>query len=210
MTNSRPVVVGLVAGTLLALGACSSGGSDTPGPQDSPMSDSASAAPSSTAAPSTGKPSATDPEPSGTTATSAPVPAPGRPGTLLDYEAIDENGVLVSRPADTARLTGAPAGFKTYLGRLIEQQSSREVDGCTEAPRISVTQVDTGGWARGSYFIPGCGGAGALWARSGGSWTEAWTGQSLVDCSTLRRFAFPVRIAGDTCDDGSGAVPYKG
>lgn len=204
MTHTRVVAAGLATSTILLLGACKSSGSDE---TDAASPAATTTAPASTATETT--PSGRPPATSDATDEPDPTSEPSStPSTFFDYEAVDENGVSISTPADTARLKGAPADLKAYLGALITKQASDEVEGCTEAPQISVTQVDTGGWARGSYFIPGCGGAAALWARSGGAWTEAWSGQSLVDCSTLKRYAFPSRVAGDTCDTGSSAQPY--
>jgi hypothetical protein len=202
MTRTRLVAVALVTSTVLMLGACGSDQDDDKA-GDPPAT---TTAPATTAAPSTTTPTATGttPKPTASTTKAPPVKA----GTFIDYEAVDEDGIRIASPSDTAKLTGAPADFKSYLGALIDKQSAQEVEGCTEAPQIYVTQIDTGGWARGSYSAPGCGGSAALWARSGGSWTQAWSGQSLVDCATLDRYAFPSRLAGDTCDTGSGSKPY--
>jgi major membrane immunogen (membrane-anchored lipoprotein) len=208
MTRTRLVAVALATSTVLLLGACGSDGDttadgDAATPSTSTDSPAASAEPTSTAPTKTGKTL----KPSATATTKEPAV---KPGTYIDYEAVDEDGVTIARPSDAAKLTGAPADFKTYIGALIEKQSTAGVEGCTEAPRINVTQVDTGGWARGGYFIPGCGGSAALWAKSGGAWQQAWTGQSLVDCATLERYDFPSRLAGSTCDAGGESKPYSG
>jgi hypothetical protein len=210
MTRSRLVAVALATSTVLLLGACGSDG-DGAGTSAKPsastdVTGSPDADGATDAAPTT-QPSATRTTPGPSTSTTKE-PAVG-PGTFIDYEAVDEDGVTISRAADASRLAGAPGDFKNYVAALVEKQAAAGVEGCTEAPQIKVTQIDTGGWARGSYVIPGCGGSAALWARSGGAWTQAWTGQSLVDCATLERYRFPSRLAGSTCATGDGeSKPY--
>jgi hypothetical protein len=205
MTRTRLLALTVATSATLLLGGCGSdGGKD----------DAADPAKASSATPgkgaSSGAPSSSNPTRKPTTA-STPTPSntPARPGTYIDYEAVNEDGIRIASAADTSKLTGAPTDFKAFIGTLIEKQAAQGVEGCSEAPLIYVTQIDTNGWARGSYSTPGCGGAGALWAKSGTSWTEAWSGQSLVDCVTLHRYAFPSRLAGDTCDSGGGTKPYS-
>ncbi len=203
MTRTRLAALAIATSAVLLLGACGSDGdSETAAPSTSTDSPTASDAPTSAAPTKTGA----TPTPSATATTKEPAV---KPGTYIDYEAVNEDGITIAAPADTAKLTGAPADFKRYLGALIEKQATQGVEGCTEAPRITVTQVDTGGWARGGYSIPGCGGSAALWAKTGGTWKQAWTGQSLVDCATLERYDFPSRLAGSTCDAGGDSRPYS-
>lgn len=201
MTRTRLLALTVATSAVLLLGGCGSDGGKDDAADPSATS---SAAPTETvpsAAPSSSKPS-TPPTPTASN-------TPAKPGTYIDYEAVNEDGIRIASAADTSRLTGAPTDFKVFIGTLIEKQAASGTAGCSEAPVIYVTQIDTNGWARGSYSIPGCGGSGALWAKSGSSWTEAWSGQSLVDCATLRRYAFPSRLAGDTCDSGDGTKQYS-
>lgn len=186
---------------MLLLAGC---GSSAESPGVATPSATSSAVTTSAPAPTQPAPSATTPTPTATTPTAA------RPiGTLIDYETTDEDGATIAVAADTSKLTGAPADFKTFIaGELTKTPSTDE--GCTEPPQIYVARVATGGWARGGYFIPQCGGYATLWAKSNGAWQDVWRGQSLVDCATLQRFAFPARVAGDTCLDGEDAVAYSG
>jgi hypothetical protein len=205
MTRTRLLALTVATSAALLLGGCGSDG----GKDDAAApSTTTSAAPTGTA-PSTA-PSTSTPAPKPTTSpTPTPSNTPAKPGTYIDYEAINEDGIRIASAADTGKLTGAPTDFKSFVGTLIEKQATGGTAGCSEAPVIYVTQIDTNGWARGSYSTPGCGGSGALWAKSGASWTEAWSGQSLVDCATLYRYAFPSRLAGDTCETGGGTKPYS-
>ncbi len=202
MTRTRLIAVALATSTVLLLGACGSDGDDAAA-APSTSTDS----PASSAAPTTKAPSPTTKTPKPTPTATTKEPAV-KPGTYIDYEAVNEDGISIAEPSDASKLTGAPADFKSYVAALIEKQATQGVEGCTEAPQINVTQIDTGGWARGGYFIPGCGGSAALWAKSGGTWKQAWTGQSLVDCATLERYDFPSRLAGSTCDAGGDSKAY--
>lgn len=196
MTRTRILAAAITASALLTLGAC---GSDEPEASAPATSASTSAAPTSETPTATRTPT---PTPTATTTSAAPQ------GKLIDYEAIDENGITITQAADTTKLTGATADFKAFIAAQIKKQAATETEGCTEAPQISVTSLDTGGWGRGSYFIPGCGGTAALWSNAKGSWTTAWEGQALVDCATLNAYKFPSRVAGTSCDDGTGQTPY--
>lgn len=200
MTHTRHLVATALASAALLLSGC---GSDAT--SDDAASPETSATSTTTPPPAaTTKPAATatTPEPSEDPTTAAPT------GKLISYVDSEDVGVMIAQAADTAKLTGAPADFKAFiaaeLGRLEPGQ------GCTEKPQISVDRLDTGGWARGGTFIPQCGGSASLWAKDGGTWKEAWSGQSLVECSILQRYRFPARIAGNQCSDGSEAVPYRG
>lgn len=196
-----PRMIAVLAGTMLALSACGSsdGTSDAAEP-------SAETPTTTTAAPTRATPSATTATPT-PKATASTTPRPM--GDLLDYETADEDGAMITVAADTGKLTGAPGDFKSFIAGELTKKSSVD-EGCTEPPQIYVSRIDTGGWARGGHFIPQCGGYATLWAKSGGSWKDVWSGQSLVDCETLERFAFPVRVAGDSCLDGEEAVTYAG
>ncbi|MGI9085752.1 MAG: hypothetical protein ACR2FE_10775 [Aeromicrobium sp.] len=55
----------------------------------------------------------------------------------------------------------------------------------------------------------GCGGYAIIWAPVGGSWREVWGGQENPGCEEMTRLGVPAAIAGDTCFDGEGEVPYK-
>lgn len=199
MTRHNPRLMFAVIGSLLLLAGCGSsdGTSDVAEP--------------TTETSATSAPAPTTPAPSATTATpTATTPTPARPaGQLIDYETADEDGATITIAADTSKLTGAPADFKSFIAGELTKKSSVD-EGCTEPPQIYVSRLDTGGWARGGHFIPQCGGYATLWAKSGGVWKDVWGGQSLVDCETLNRYKFPARVAGDTCLTGEDAVPYSG
>ncbi|MET1038795.1 MAG: hypothetical protein ABW075_10995 [Aeromicrobium sp.] len=184
---------------LLLLAGC---GSDTePSAAPSATTDApATADPTTDAPPTSATPS---PEPAKTTATPT-----GPNGTMLDYETDDESGVVLTTAADAAKLTGAPADFKAFI--TAELAAATPDEGCTEKPQIYVTRIDTQGWARGGYFIPQCGGGATLWAKTGGAWQDVWSGQSLVECTTLIKYRIPPHIAGSSCLKGEDTVAYTG
>jgi hypothetical protein len=198
MTRSR-LLATLATTSILVLGAC--GGSD--GNEASPStSATTSAVPSAT--PSTAK---TTPWP--TASTTAAPSAPSAPsGKLLTFSDGEGSGVMITSAADVSRLPGAPADFKAFIAREVENAPLDQ--GCTERARISVDTVDTGGWARGGTFVPQCGGYATLWAKSGGTWKNVWGGQSLTECSVLTEHRFPARVAGAKCLQGDDAVAYTG
>ena len=201
MTRSKLLPALAVTVALLALGAC---GSDSQAPATDP--ETSATTPATTSEPSTPPAEApTTPEPTDETTTAQPTKA-APTGKLLDYENGDDDGATITTAADTTKLTGAPADFKAFIGARLSSADAGE--GCTEAPQIYVARVDTGGWARGGYFIPQCGGYAALWAKSGGAWTEVWSGQSLVECATLTKYKVPARVAGAQCLEGEDAVDY--
>lgn len=175
---------------LLLLGAC--GGSDAP-PRAEPSTSSSS-------------PGIAVGEPTPTRASATPTPT-GPAGTLIDY---GEDGVTLATAADVSQLKGAPEDFRAFIARELAKEQATSDEACTEKPQINVSTIDTGGWASGGTFIPQCGGGRALWVRTGRTWTEAWGGQELVDCATLRRYDFPVAVAGTSCLDGDEQRPYKG
>lgn len=121
--------------------------------------------------------------------------------TLIDY---GDDGVIVARAADVAKLTGAPEDFTSFIVADLQRLQDSKDDVCTEKPEIRVAKVDTRGWAAGGSFIPQCGGDAALWARVGGGWREVWTGQTLPDCSVLEKYRFPAPVAGQECGTADG------
>lgn len=198
MTRFKVFAAAAASLSVLALGAC---GSDTSDPAVATSSEAPPAAPSTTPAATPTKPS-----PSATTTAAPTTAAPA--GDLVEYENADGDGIYLATAADTKNLKGAPAAFKTFIAAELASNAGGDEE-CPEPAQIYVSRVDTGGWARGGYSIPQCGGYGALWAESQGAWQEVWSGQSLVECATLDRYTFPSRIAGDQCLKGSDAVPYK-
>ncbi|MET0930620.1 MAG: hypothetical protein ABWX74_13955 [Aeromicrobium sp.] len=203
MTLSKLLVA--TTATLFLLTGCGSGSdsdSDTAEPVATTDAPTTGTTTTPSAEPSTTAPSAT-PAPAVTTTTTK-VPT----GTLIDYGNSDENGATITVETDTGKLAGSPADFKTFIAGQLAAAKADE--GCTEKPQIYVTRVDTGGWALGGHFVPQCGGYTTLWAKSGGSWKDVWSGQSLVDCATLTKYRFPARVAGDECLDGDTTVDYAG
>lgn len=196
MTRTH-VLAALTTTTILLLGAC--GSSEEPEASDAP-----SASAPTSAAPSPTPSASTTPAPTATTST----PTAAAPtGKLISYQT-EDGGAMITQASDTAKLEGAPGDFKAFIAR--ELADAEPEQGCTEKPQISVDLLDTGGWARGGHFVPQCGGYATLWAKSQGGWQAVWSGQSLVECSTLTKHRFPARVAGKQCLDGDDAVPYSG
>ncbi|WP_159085890.1 hypothetical protein [Aeromicrobium chenweiae] len=204
------VLLVAAAASMLLLSACSS---DEPATKATPTTAATSATP--TSAPAT-TPSSSPATTAAPTPAASPAPQPSGPpaetprpgGRLLDYETDDVNGVNISSRADTARLTGAPQDFKTFVVAELAKAQSTPEPGCAEKPQIYVSRVDTRGWAAGGRFVPQCGGYATLWAKPGGAWKRVWSGQQLTDCATLKKYEFPAGVVGGTCLDGDAERPY--
>jgi hypothetical protein len=123
------------------------------------------------------------------------------PSTLIDY---GDDGIVVAGKDDGALLVGAPADFTAFIVDELARQQATQDKVCTEKPQIRVERIDIDGWAAGGISIPQCGGTGALWAKSGGAWKTVWSDQTLPDCSVLKKYDFPPRIAGSECGTADG------
>lgn len=148
------------------------------------------------------------------TATTTPTPTPTatptpQAPTIIDYAKGDQDGVRMTTTADTKKLTGAPADFTAFIAAELAKDKAKSDAACTEKPQIYVEKLDPAGWAAGGHFIPQCGGYASLWAKPGGSWKEVWSGQTLTDCKTLKKYAFPVGIAQKTCLQGEDEITYQ-
>jgi hypothetical protein len=157
-------------------------------------------------------PTATPTTPSSDT-TPAPTPSPTDTpttpaATIINYANGDQDGVRMTSSADTKKLTGAPADFTAFIAAELAKDKAKSDAACTEKPQIYVEKLDPAGWAAGGHFIPQCGGYASLWAKPGGSWKEVWSGQTLTDCKTLKKYAFPVGIAAKTCLQGDDEITY--
>ncbi|MCL3818016.1 hypothetical protein [Aeromicrobium wangtongii] len=203
MTRTR-LLTALATTPILLLGAC--GSSDEPeaaAPSASEPSTSEPTTPAPSTVPTT--PAATTPAPSKSTST----PTPAAPaGKLISYAQGEDSGVMIATPAETSKLRGAPADFKSFIAAELTRGTVEQ--GCTEKPQISVDVIDTAGFARGGHFTPQCGGYASLWAKSGGTWRSVWNGQSLTECSVLTKYKFPARVAGKQCLQGDDTVTYSG
>ena len=134
--------------------------------------------------------------------TPTPAPTTTAPGsTLIDY---GDDQVTVASAADVAKLTGAPADFKSFIVADLQRQQDTKDDVCTEKPEIHVSRIDTRGWAAGGSFIPQCGGNATLWAKVAGGWREVWGGQTLPDCAVLEKYRFPASVGGKECGTADG------
>ncbi|MCW2841016.1 MAG: hypothetical protein JWR55_2499 [Aeromicrobium sp.] len=202
-TMTRIPLLTAAAATLILLAGCGSDSDPAASPTEGTGATTSAASPTGRAAP-TKKPATTRSTPVVTTVPTTPGPA----GKVIDYETDDESGVVLTTAADASRLSGAPSDFRTFVTGQLAAATPGE--GCTEKPQLYVSRIHTGGWASGGYFIPQCGGYATLWAKSGGAWTDVWSGQSLVECSTLEKYQFPVAIAGPSCLEGDETVDYEG
>lgn len=128
---------------------------------------------------------------------------------LIEYDQDEEAGVTVTKAADLAKLKGAPDDFKQFVAGLIDGFEAPPQDDCRF--KVSVTKVDTSGFAAGS--MGSCGGAMYIWAEQDGVWQEIWSGQELPVCADMKKYSVPKPIAGDKCyrnENMTDLVDYTG
>ena len=118
-----------------------------------------------------------------------------------------DDGARIRSADDVSKLEGAPEAFKTFIAGLLKQARADDDGACDVPPTYTVDAVDTSGFASGAFIQ--CGGYVIIWATVGGSWREVWGGQENPGCEEMTRLGVPAAIAGDTCFDGEGEVPYK-
>jgi hypothetical protein len=130
------------------------------------------------------------------------------PGTSSTTEVISygDNGVMMRKPADVAKLTGAPDDFKHFMSGVIDAsvQNSVPEDECTVTVRVDA--IHPRGFAAGG--ITSCGGYVAIWKRVGGVWRQVWGGQDYPECSDLRRSAVPPELLANFIEPDSEAKCY--
>lgn len=220
--TSLTVRMSLGTAALLALAACSGGGTDAAAPNTEPTSaspsagsptDQPSAEPSSSAAtPSTGGDSSAAPTvppstaPSSTTLAPTPSATPTAPSTapstkkprLIGYAGGESTGVEVHTRSDAKKLHGAPASFKTFIGDIA--QKFTDTSDCDAAAKgVTVETLRTDGFAAGG--VNDCGGYAALWAVVDGRWKQIQGSQDAWKCDVLKRYQVPSDVAGTTCYD---------
>lgn len=126
--------------------------------------------------------------------TSSPTPAEPK-AELIEYDQDDVSGVTIAKPADVAKLEGAPDGFKQFIAGIIDASESLPEDDCQFT--VAVAKIDTSGFATGSMHS--CGGAVYIWAERDGVWQEIWGGQELPVCADMKKYSVPKPIAGEKC-----------
>ena len=134
-------------------------------------------------------------------------PKPTTPKSeLIEYKQEDGGGVTIAKPADVAKLEGAPDGFKQYVAGVIDSDLTLPEEGCEFT--VHVASIETSGFATGS--LHSCGGAAYIWAERDGVWQKIWAGQDLPDCETMKKYSVPKSIAGNTCWEGDQEADYTG
>lgn len=104
-------------------------------------------------------------------------------------------------------VTGGSPDLRAYLTAELAKLNKDQKGTC-----VNDAQVDkqSGAYAFGGYG--GCGGYAVLWHRTSSGWTDAWGGQDIIDCSTLRSKApgTPTSIVPECYDSAKRiTVPWK-
>ena len=140
--------------------------------------------------------------------TSSPTPAEPK-AELIEYDQDEATGVTIAKPADVAKLEGAPDDFKQFIAGIVDASKTLPDEDCQFT--VGVAKIDTSGFAAGSMHS--CGGAVYIWAERDGVWQEIWAGQELPLCDDLKKYSVPKAIGGDKCYDDKNmkdAVEYTG
>ena len=128
---------------------------------------------------------------------------------LIDYEKDGAKGVSLRKPADVAKITGAPDDFKQFMAGFVDATVAGVIEQDPECPMaVTVDRFDTSGYASG--VVGDCGGAAAMWGKRDGIWQQIWVGQTIPECSDMTKYSVPQSIAGDRCWDGKKDIAYSG
>ncbi|MFL6061453.1 MAG: hypothetical protein ACJ72E_09495, partial [Marmoricola sp.] len=130
-------------------------------------------------------------------------PTPTVPKTIT----YPDPGVFVQSEADTAKLTGTTSQFKTFVA-AIAQRAVQEGQSCPDAASgVTVEKYSTAGYALGAYNA--CGGFQIVWGLRDGAWKQAFAGQDVPDCDSLRFFGIPESFAGPCSNESGGFGPTE-
>ncbi|MEO6472660.1 MAG: hypothetical protein ABIR57_11845 [Aeromicrobium sp.] len=142
--------------------------------------------------------------PTPTVQTTKPTPTAAQP-TFVDYA---PDGVAITKPSEVDKLVGAPQDFIDFIAAEMQTKYKSEDAPCTYS--IGVMNIDPSGFASGSFSA--CSGANLYWAKVEGKWKEAFgTQMEGPPCTDLKKYRFPIRVAGKTClDDAGKEIPYDG
>lgn len=113
-------------------------------------------------------------------------------------------GVFVVTAADTEKLTGTSADFKTFIAAQAGQAADDGASCPDAAHGVTVQKYSSAGYAIGE--VNACGGYVALWVlggRGGSGWQEGMGMQDAWDCDTLTYLKVPESFTGK-CFDESG------
>jgi hypothetical protein len=194
---SRPARLSLCVAAMLALGACSHGGSDSASNDGTPQAPVTSSDAPESPSPSSSSEAPQSPSPSDSESPSS-TPTVQVPPRLISYAGGESPGVQVQERADAKKLRGAPADFKRFIGALAQRLA--DTSDCAKAyVGVTVETLRTDGFAVGG--VNECGGYQALWVVVDGHWKEVQGTQDSWGCAGLKRYAVPSDVVGDTCYD---------
>ena len=86
-------------------------------------------------------------------AASSPTPAEPK-SELIEYDQEEGGGVTIAKPADVAKLKGAPDSFKQYIAGIVDANKSLPDKDCPFT--VGIGSIDTSGFATGN--LHSCGG----------------------------------------------------
>lgn len=141
----------------------------------------------------------------------SPTPtAPITSGAAIDYtRGIGGPGISVRTAADVTKLTGADAGFRSFITAQLAAATARFGDQCPVV--ITVDRYLADRLAEGGVLA--CGGYAALWVNKAGAWREAIGTQEAVRCAALRRAVGGATIPQGwnfgSCWDGTKVIRYQ-
>jgi hypothetical protein len=115
------------------------------------------------------------------------------------------NGVMVSSPQESDKLTGTSVDFQSFIGDQA-RQAQESGAACPDAAHgVTVTKWSSAGYAVGDYND--CGGYQALWVDLDGTWVQGAGGNDVWNCTTLDYLAVPRDFAGECAAEAGGFGP---
>lgn len=115
-------------------------------------------------------------------------------------------GVFVTDEADTAKLTGTSAAFKSFIAAQARKAVAYGEANCSGAGHgITVQKYSTNGYALGA--VNDCGGYVALWVVVDDQWQEGIGTQDVWDCDSLAYLGVPRSFAGQCADEAGDFGP---
>ncbi|WP_409484134.1 hypothetical protein [Arsenicicoccus dermatophilus] len=104
------------------------------------------------------------------------------------------------------QVKGATGDLKAFLVKQLRTINAG--DGCDVG---AIVDKRVGGYARGQYWAPECGGAAAIWADAGHGWYQVYEGQEAPACSLIARKApkLPASLGVGCVNEAGKAVTYS-
>ena len=140
---------------------------------------------------------AEDPAPATSSQSPTESPTAQAPPRVIAYAGGESIGYEVRSPADVAGMQGAPASFKRFIARTVEDLAASST--CEAPSEVIVERLRPDGFATGG--VSDCGGYHALWVQVDGRWQEVDGTQEMEGCGVLEEYHVPSELVDGRCYD---------